>query len=68
MIFSVASASQEEIIEAIENDSFADFEDCLQDKCAKEAGADYIITVNEKDFENSEIEAINPREFLDKFK
>lgn len=68
MIFSVASASQEEIIEAIENDSFADFEDCLQDKCVKEAGADYIITVNEKDFENSEIEAINPREFLDKFK
>ncbi len=65
-IFSVASASQTEIINAIEDDSFADFEDCLQDKCAKEVGADYIITVNKKDFANSEIEAIDPCEFLNK--
>lgn len=63
-IFSVASASQTEIVDAIEKESFSDFEDCLQDKCAKEVGADYIITVNEKDFTNSEIEAINPCEFL----
>ncbi len=67
-IFSVACASQADIIDAIEKDSFEDFEDCLQDKCAKEAGADYIITVNEKDFVNSEIEAINPCEFLKKIK
>lgn len=66
MIFSVASASRAEIMDAIEKDSFADFEGCLQDKCAKEVGADYIITVNEKDFANSEIEAINPYEFLKK--
>lgn len=65
-IFSVASASQTEIIDAIEKDFFVDFEDCLQDKCAKEVGADYIITVNEKDFEDSEIEAMNPCEFLEK--
>ena len=63
-IFSVASALQSEIIDAIEKNSFVDFEDCLQDKCAKEAGADYIITVNEKDFVNSEIEALNPCDFL----
>ncbi len=68
MIFSVVSASQTEILDAIEKDSFADFEDCLQDKCAKEVGADYIITVNEKDFTNSEIEAINPYEFLRRIK
>lgn len=67
-IFSVASASQTEIMDAIEKDSFADFEDCLQDKCAKEVGADYIITVNEKDFTNSEVNAINPSEFLGKIK
>lgn len=66
-IFSVASASQSEIIEAIENDSFPDFEDCLQDKCAGEVGADWIITVNEKDFANSEIKAINPCDFLKNF-
>lgn len=65
-IFFVASASQTEVIDAIEKDSFADFEDCLQDKCAKEAGAEYIITANEKDFEDSEIEAINPHDFLEK--
>lgn len=67
-IFSVASASQTEIMDAIEKDSFADFEDCLQDKCAKEVGADYIITVNEKDFINSEIEAVNPYKFMEKIK
>ena len=63
-IFTVASASQDEILNAIDNDSFFDFEDCLQDKCAKEVGANYIITCNTKDFENSEIPAVNPKEFL----
>lgn len=64
-IFQVASVSQKEILDAIDKDSFGDFEDCLQDKCAKEMGADYIITCNTKDFENSEIPAINPKEFLE---
>lgn len=63
-IFSVASASQNEILEAIDNDRFADFEDCLQDKCAKEVGADYIVTCNVKDFNESEISAITPAQFL----
>ena len=63
-IFSVASASQSEILEAIANDRFADFEDCLQDKCAKEVGADYIITCNVKDFNESEVPAITPAQFL----
>ena len=65
-IFSIASASKVEILDAIERDSFKDFEDCLQDKCAKEVGAEYIVTVNKKDFVNSEIEALNPAEFLEK--
>lgn len=64
-IFQVTAASQKEILKAIENDQFADFEDCLQDKCAKEIGADYVITCNTKDFENSEIPAINPKQFLE---
>ncbi len=63
-ILEVASASQEEIMDAIENDSFPDFEDCLQDKCAKEVGADYIITCNTKDFGNSEVPALTPSDFL----
>ncbi len=63
-IFTVAAASQAEILDAIEKDSFADFEDCLQDKCAKYVGADYIITCNVKDFENSEVQAITPEDFI----
>ena len=68
MIFNVASASQSEILDAIEKDLFADFEDCLQDKCAKEVGANYIITVNEKDFAHSEVTALNPIDFLNLYK
>ena len=67
-IFSVASASQNEIFEAIDNDRFTDFEDCLQDKCAKEVGADYIITCNVKDFNESEVPAINPAHFIELMK
>ena len=63
-IFTVASASQDEILKAIENSEFKDFEDCLQDKCAKDVGADYIITCNVKDYINSEVEAITPSEFI----
>ncbi len=63
-IFTVATTSQVEIIDAIEKDSFVDFEDCLQDKCAKDVGADYIITCNVRDFENSEVQAITPDELL----
>ena len=66
-IFSVASASQTEILDAIERDNFTDFEDCLQDKCAKDVGADFIITCNVKDFENSEIPAITPTDYLEFF-
>lgn len=60
----ICTASQIEIIDAIEKDSFEDFEDCLQDKCAKDVGADYIITCNVRDFENSEVPAITPDDFI----
>jgi predicted nucleic acid-binding protein len=60
----VTSTSQQEILDAIDKDNFPDFEDCLQDKCAKEIGADYIITINVKDYAESEIPAINPKDFL----
>lgn len=63
-IFTVATASQAEIIDAINNDSFVDFEDCLQDKCAKNVDANFIVTCNLKDFENSEVPAITPSKLL----
>lgn len=61
----VTGASHEEVLKAIENEQFGDFEDCLQDKCAKSKGAHYIITRNANDFVQSEVTAVSPLEFLD---
>ena len=41
-----------------------DFEDCLMSVCAEKANCDYIVTRNTKDFKNSKVPAITPREFL----
>ena len=40
------------------------FEDCLQDRCAKKVDAKYIITKNTEDFSEAEVPAISPEEFL----
>lgn len=61
----VTGTSHEEIIKAIANEEFGDFEDCLQDRCAKSKGAQYIITRNGKDFAASEVPAVSPQDFLD---
>lgn len=34
LVLKVASASHDKVCDAIENDAFSDFEDCLQDECA----------------------------------
>ncbi|MBR1741036.1 MAG: hypothetical protein IJ733_04030 [Lachnospiraceae bacterium] len=52
-------------MEAIRNKDFSDFEDCLQDECAFESGAEYIITCNIKDFANAKVQAVNPEQFLE---
>ncbi len=44
-----------------------DFEDALLAHCAKRVKADYIITRNVKDFINSPVNAISPKEFLPHF-
>ena len=41
-----------------------DFEDCLVSVCANSNNCNYIITRNKKDFENFEVEALTPIEFL----
>ena len=43
---------------------FTDFEDALQHFAAVEAGADYIITRNKKDFEHSILAVMEPQEYL----
>ena len=65
-ILTVAGASHEKIVDAINREDFPDFEDCLQVQCEKEIHADYIVTRNVNDFTHSEIKAITPGEFIKK--
>lgn len=60
----VAGASHEEVVRAINMKDFADFEDCLQDRCAIGVNALYIITRNTMDFAHSKVQAILPEDFL----
>jgi len=67
-VFTVIGIDYLKLETALQKDKFEDLEDCLQDECAKEFTADYIVTRNIKDFENSIIQAIEPDEFLEIFK
>ena len=60
----VESVDFGKIVQALKDDNFSDFEDCLQMQCALSLHADYIVTRNVKDFAASEIPAITPEEFL----
>ena len=60
----VESVDFGKIIQALKDDNFSDFEDCLQMQCALSLHADYIVTRNVKDFAASEIPAVTPEEFL----
>ena len=63
-IFRVSDLNAEKIISAIDNDEFTDFEDCLQEECAAEAMADYIVTRNPEDYKKSRVKVIEPDEFV----
>ena len=60
----VTGASHEEVVKAVEMETFSDFEDCLQDRCAESIEAEYIITRNVVDFAGSEVTAISPEDFF----
>lgn len=60
----VESVDFGKIIQALKDDNFSDFEDCLQMQCALSLRADYIVTRNVKDFAASEIPAVTPEDFL----
>lgn len=64
-MFHVEGIDGEKLRAALSEESFADFEDCLQDQCAKRAGCDYIVTENVKDYEGSEVPAITPGRLLE---
>ena len=65
-IFDVEGIDKIKLLAGLENEEFADFEDCLQMECAKACGAEYIVTRNVADYRASEIEAITPAEYLSK--
>ena len=60
----VESVDFKKIIQALKDDNFSDFEDCLQTQCALSLRADYIVTRNVKDFAASEIPAVTPEDFF----
>jgi predicted nucleic acid-binding protein len=66
-IFNIAGYTKVQIVDALSNDDFNDFEDCLQMESAQTVNADYIITRNTNDFSGSPIPAISTEDFLKLF-
>lgn len=64
LVLRVTGASHDKICNAIERSDFPDFEDCLQDECAKEVTADFIVTRNLEDFRHSQVKAITPKQLI----
>lgn len=60
----IANIDHDHVKRALERNDFSDFEDCLQDECAVQNNADYIITRNIDDFCDSNIPAVTPLDFL----
>jgi len=62
----ICKATSEDITKAVLL-FIPDFEDSVIAAIAKREKADYIISRNETDFENSPVPAISPKEFIKKF-
>lgn len=65
LVLQVTGANHDRVCDAISREDFSDFEDCLQDECAQEVSADFIVTRNVEDFKHSCVKAITPEKFLD---
>ena len=63
-LLGLATTDMESVQRALGNSAFADFEDNLQDCCAQAVGADYIVTVNLKDYSHSVVPAVTPAELV----
>lgn len=62
-LFEVEGIDKAKILDALADERFSDFEDCLQMECAISFQADYIVTRNCDDFLGSRIPCIEPDEF-----
>lgn len=67
-IFRISDLNEKKIMAALDNVRFSDFEDCLQEECAVEEIADYIVTRNPGDFTESRVKVIQPDEFVSLFR
>ena len=63
-LLQVTGADHESVRNALQREDFSDFEDCLQDECAKQIHANYIVTRNTNDFSTSDTPAIIPDDLL----
>ena len=62
-IFHVETIDKAKLTRALTNQDFSDFEDCLQNECATAFKADYIITRNVRDYVESKIPCLTPKDF-----
>ena len=67
-LLEVVGTTHDEVVAAINQDDFKDFEDCVQSKCAKTAKADYIVTRNAGDFTFSEVPVLSPHELTERLR
>ena len=61
---SIAAVNSNTILEALDAE-WDDFEDCVQYMAGKNISADYIITRNAADYNDSKISVVTPEELLD---
>lgn len=62
---SVIPENCQTILRALNRKEWQDLEDALQMQCAKEAGVEYIVTQNLKDFQTSKVRAVCEEEFCE---
>jgi predicted nucleic acid-binding protein len=65
-VLDVIDVTRSDCIKAFEL-SMTDYEDALLAQCARRTKAAYIITRDTKDFSTSPVEAITPKDFLNRF-
>ena len=64
-LMTLSGAENETVMAAIDDPAFKDFEDAMQDCCAIDSKADYIITANIKDYAgHSRVPALTPKDLL----
>ena len=63
-IFRISQLDSAKILSAAKNEDFSDYEDCLQEECAVDVMADYIVTRNPADYKKSRVSTIQPAELL----